>query len=76
MQSWPKLRDSGATWNQQFSILFTRGIKERSHEYFSSLRIIQVLATAIIVGLLWWHSDTSSPKMVADQASNVNFVLN
>ncbi|XP_018626010.1 ABC transporter G family member 22-like isoform X1 [Nicotiana tomentosiformis] len=74
VQSWPKLRDSGATWNQQFSILFTRGIKERSHEYFSSLRIIQVLATAIIVGLLWWHSDTSSPKMVADQEGLLFFI--
>nr|XP_009799080.1 PREDICTED: ABC transporter G family member 22-like isoform X1 [Nicotiana sylvestris]XP_009799081.1 PREDICTED: ABC transporter G family member 22-like isoform X1 [Nicotiana sylvestris]XP_016440365.1 PREDICTED: ABC transporter G family member 22-like isoform X1 [Nicotiana tabacum]XP_016440366.1 PREDICTED: ABC transporter G family member 22-like isoform X1 [Nicotiana tabacum] len=74
VQSLPNLRDSGATWNQQFSILFTRGIKERSHEYFSSLRIIQVIATAIIVGLLWWHSDTSSPKKMADQAGLLFFI--
>lgn len=71
VQSWPNSRDSGATWCQQFTILFRRSLKERSHEYFSSLRITQVVATAIIVGLLWWRSDTSSPKRVSDQASNV-----
>ncbi|KAJ8541532.1 hypothetical protein K7X08_002348 [Anisodus acutangulus] len=73
-QSWPNSRDSGATWCQQFSILFTRGLKERRHEYFSSLRITQVIASAIIVGLLWWHSDTSSPKRVSDQAGLLFFI--
>ncbi|KAJ8541688.1 hypothetical protein K7X08_002504 [Anisodus acutangulus] len=72
-QSWPNSRDSGATWCQQFSVLFTRGLKERCHEYFSSLRITQVIASAIIVGLLWWHSDTSSPKRVSDQATIFTF---
>ncbi|XP_060198514.1 ABC transporter G family member 22-like isoform X1 [Lycium barbarum] len=74
VQSWPNSRDSGATWCQQFSILFRRGFKERSHEYFSSLRITQVIATAIIVGLLWWQSDTSSPKRVSDQAGLLFFI--
>ncbi|KAJ8531242.1 hypothetical protein K7X08_026676 [Anisodus acutangulus] len=74
VQSWPNSRDSGATWCQQFSMLFTRGLKERCHEYFSSLRITQVIATAIIVGLLWWHSDTSSPKRVSDQAGLLFFI--
>ncbi|KAM3361106.1 ABC transporter G family member 22 isoform X1 [Capsicum galapagoense] len=74
VQNWPNLRDSGATWCQQFSILFTRSLKERSHEYFSSLRITQVIATAIIVGLLWWHSDISPPKRVSDQAGLLFFI--
>ncbi|KAK6115042.1 hypothetical protein DH2020_007311 [Rehmannia glutinosa] len=52
--------EMGATWTAQFSILFKRGLKERRHEYLSSLRIIQVISTAIIVGLLWWNSNASS----------------
>ncbi|TMW95632.1 hypothetical protein EJD97_008559 [Solanum chilense] len=73
VQSWPNLRDSGATWCQQFTILFGRSLKERNHEYFSSLRITQVIATAIVVGLLWWNSDTSFPKRISDQATIFTF---
>lgn len=65
-----------ATWWEEFSILFKRGLKERSHEYFSFVRVTQVIATAIIVGLLWWHSDASSPKKLQDQASVVKLVSN
>ncbi|MBA0713277.1 hypothetical protein Golax_012319, partial [Gossypium laxum] len=50
-------REWGASWWQQYCILFCRGIKERRHDYFSWLRITQVLSTAIILGLLWWQSD-------------------
>ncbi|KAA3466753.1 ABC transporter G family member 22-like [Gossypium australe] len=50
-------RQWGASWWQQYCILFIRGIKERRHDYFSWLRITQVLSTAIILGLLWWQSD-------------------
>ncbi|XP_049385787.1 ABC transporter G family member 22-like [Solanum stenotomum] len=72
--NWPHSRDSGATWCQQFTILFGRSLKERNHEYFSSLRITQVIATAIIVGLLWWNSDTSFPKRISDQARLLFFI--
>ncbi|GFP97814.1 ABC transporter g family member 22, partial [Phtheirospermum japonicum] len=66
----------GANWTAQFSILFERGLKERRHEYLSSLRIIQVIATAIIVGLLWWNSDASSTHShrVQDQAGLLFFI--
>uniref|UniRef100_M0ZJJ8 White-brown-complex ABC transporter family n=1 Tax=Solanum tuberosum TaxID=4113 RepID=M0ZJJ8_SOLTU len=73
VQNWPNSRDSGATWCQQFTILFGRSLKERNHEYFSCLRITQVIATAIIVGLLWWNSDTSFPKRISDQATIFTF---
>lgn len=62
-------KQSKATWWEQFSILFRRGLKERRHEYFSWMRIIQVISTAIIIGLLWWHSNASSAKQLHDQAS-------
>ncbi|XP_057974027.1 ABC transporter G family member 22-like [Malania oleifera] len=67
-------REWGASWWEQVSILFRRGLKVRCHEYLSGIRIIQVISTAIIIGLLWWHSDASSPKRLHDQASLLFFI--
>ncbi|XP_057424940.1 ABC transporter G family member 22-like [Lotus japonicus] len=67
-------RQWGASWDEQYSILFWRGIKERRHDYFSLLRITQVLSTAIILGLLWWQSDTKNPKDLQDQAGLLFFI--
>ena len=76
IQGRPLVRDFGATWSQQFCILFMRGIRERRHEYFSCLRVTQVIATAIIIGLLWWNSDdASSHDNPRDQAS-FNYMIN
>ncbi|XP_038906339.1 ABC transporter G family member 9 [Benincasa hispida] len=47
------------TWCQQFSVLLRRGIKERKHDSFSGLKIGQVLAVALMSGLLWWQSNDS-----------------
>lgn len=60
-------RDWGASWLQQYSILFWRGLKERRHDYLSWMRITQVIATAVILGLLWWHSDSTTLKGLQDQ---------
>ncbi|XP_008790019.2 ABC transporter G family member 22 isoform X2 [Phoenix dactylifera] len=67
-------RDWGASWWQQYSILFRRGLKERRHDYLSWMRITQVIATAIILGLLWWHSDSTTPKGLQDQAGLLFFI--
>ncbi|KAF7818886.1 ABC transporter G family member 22-like isoform X1 [Senna tora] len=67
-------RQWGASWCEQYSILFCRGIKERRHEYFSWLRITQVLSTAVILGLLWWQSDANNPKGLQDQAGLLFFI--
>ncbi|KAL6318433.1 hypothetical protein AAG906_041198 [Vitis piasezkii] len=74
MQRRENSREWGANWWQQFSILFRRGLKERRHEYLSGLRITQVISTAVILGLLWWHSDASSPKKLQDQAGLLFFI--
>ena len=60
-------RQWGASWCEQYCILFSRGLKERQHEYFSWLRVIQVLSTAVILGLLWWQSDIRTPSGLQDQ---------
>ncbi|GFZ09271.1 ABC-2 type transporter family protein [Actinidia rufa] len=67
-------REWGASWREQFSILFWRGLKERRHDYFSWLRITQVLTTAVILGLLWWQSDTNIPRDLQDQAGLLFFI--
>ncbi|KAL4591883.1 hypothetical protein LXL04_004857 [Taraxacum kok-saghyz] len=61
-------REWGASWRQQYSILFKRGFKERRHDYFSWLRITQIVATAIILGLLWWQSEVHTPKDLPKQS--------
>ncbi|KAI3991336.1 hypothetical protein MKX01_034655 [Papaver californicum] len=38
------------------------------------LRITQVISTAIILGLLWWQSDTSTPKGLQDQSGLLFFM--
>ncbi|XP_071710327.1 ABC transporter G family member 22-like isoform X2 [Rutidosis leptorrhynchoides] len=67
-------REWGARWTEQYSILFKRGIKERRHEYFSWLRITQVVATAVILGLLWWQSNVHTPKDLQNQAGLLFFI--
>ncbi|KAJ8445178.1 hypothetical protein Cgig2_029550 [Carnegiea gigantea] len=44
-------------WFYQFSILLQRSLKERRHESFNSLRVSQVIAAALLAGIIWWHSD-------------------
>ncbi|XP_050383419.1 ABC transporter G family member 22 isoform X9 [Argentina anserina] len=67
-------REWGASWWEQFCILFWRGIKERKHDYFSWLRITQVLSTAVILGLLWWQSDSKTTEGLEDQAGLLFFI--
>ncbi|KAJ8764661.1 hypothetical protein K2173_007748 [Erythroxylum novogranatense] len=46
-------------WWQQFTVLMRRGIKERRHEFFSTMKIVQVFFVSFLSGLLWWQSDSS-----------------
>ncbi|XP_028782874.1 ABC transporter G family member 25-like [Neltuma alba] len=47
---------SFSNWFNQFSILLHRSLKERRHESFNTLRVSQVVASALLAGSLWWHS--------------------
>lgn len=58
------------TWWQQFSVLFKRGVQERKHESFSGLKIGQVVAVALLCGLLWWQSDISHLQDQVFNATN------
>jgi len=43
-------------WWTQFLVLLQRGLKERRHESFNKLRVLQVLSVASLAGLLWWRT--------------------
>lgn len=60
------------TWWGQFSVLFIRGLKERKHETFNVMKVLQVLSVGIMSGLLWWHSDMSH---LQDQVMRIFFFL-
>lgn len=51
-----KLNQWSNTWWQQSVVLFRRGMKERKHESFSSLKVGQVFVVSILCALLWWRS--------------------
>ncbi|KAI5080938.1 hypothetical protein GOP47_0004121 [Adiantum capillus-veneris] len=63
-----------ASWWSQFCVLYVRGLRERRHEYLSSLRILQVLASAIIIGCLWWHSNIQTERQLVDQVGLLFFI--
>lgn len=52
------------TWWQQFSVLFRRGMKERKHESFSSLKVGEVLVVAFLCGFLWWKSNNIQDQVI------------
>lgn len=53
------------TWWEQFRILLERGLKERKHEAFSSMKIIEILFVAFISGSLWWKSGGRAQDQVS-----------
>ncbi|XP_074567110.1 ABC transporter G family member 9 [Curcuma longa] len=58
------------TWWDQFTVLLQRDLKERKHEAFSWRKIAQVLAVALLSGILWFHSEGH----VQDQVGLLFFV--
>ncbi|XP_062197854.1 ABC transporter G family member 25-like isoform X2 [Phragmites australis] len=63
---------SGCTsWGNQFAILLRRSLKERRHEAFTSLRMFQIIAPALVAGAMWWRS---SPLAVQDRLGLLFFV--
>ncbi|KAM0867859.1 hypothetical protein ACQ4PT_041681 [Festuca glaucescens] len=59
------------TWTNQFTILLRRSLKERRHETFTSLRLFQIIAPALVAGSMWWRS---TPLVVQDRLGLLFFV--
>ncbi|KAE8804495.1 hypothetical protein D1007_19533 [Hordeum vulgare] len=63
---------SGCTsWTNQFAILLRRSLKERRHETFTSLRLFQIIAPAVVAGAMWWRS---TPLEVQDRMGLLFFI--
>ncbi|KAI3456785.1 hypothetical protein Pfo_013448 [Paulownia fortunei] len=60
-------KDWTLTWLEQFRILFKRTFKERWRDYFDQLRLIQAFGVAVLLGLLWWKSNTATEAQLRDQ---------
>ncbi|KAK4439212.1 ABC transporter G family member 9 [Sesamum alatum] len=65
-----ELKRWSTTWWEQFSVLFVRGLKERKHETFNVMKVLQVLSVGVVSGLLWFRSDMSH---LQDQVGFFNF---
>ncbi|KAG6554670.1 hypothetical protein Mapa_003688 [Marchantia paleacea] len=59
--------DRQQTWWSQFVILLWRISKEKKLEFLSYIRLLQTLAVAFVVGVLWWNSNTDSQQKRQDQ---------
>ncbi|KAI5062107.1 hypothetical protein GOP47_0022646 [Adiantum capillus-veneris] len=64
-------RQWATSWWDQFIILFIRGFKERRHEYFSWMRVLQMVSSALLAGCLWWRS---KPDNILDQEGLLFFM--
>ncbi|KAI4388795.1 hypothetical protein MLD38_001092 [Melastoma candidum] len=49
--------DDFSGWFDRFRVLMRRSLRERRHETFNVLRVFQVIATAMLAGVMWWRSE-------------------
>ena len=49
-------------------ILLKRTYRERCRDYFDTIRLVQALAIALLLGLLWWKSNYRTEAQLRDQA--------
>lgn len=54
-------------WWEQFMVLSKRTYRERCMDYFDLLRLVQAIGVAILLGLLWWKSETGTEAQLRDQ---------
>jgi len=60
-------KDWTISWWEQFMILSRRTLRERYREYFDTLRLVQAVGVAVLLGLLWWKSNTATEAQLRDQ---------
>ncbi|WCJ42026.1 ABC-2 type transporter family protein [Euphorbia peplus] len=67
-------KDWTLNWWAQFMILLKRTFKERCRDYFDKVRLIQAVGVAILLGLLWWKSQTRTEAQLRDQIGLMFYV--
>uniref|UniRef100_A0A7N0V1S6 ABC transporter domain-containing protein n=1 Tax=Kalanchoe fedtschenkoi TaxID=63787 RepID=A0A7N0V1S6_KALFE len=67
-------KDWTMSWVEQFAVIAKRTYKERCRDYFDILRLIQATGIAVLLGLLWWKSSTSTEAQLRDQVGLLFYI--
>ncbi|XP_052206871.1 ABC transporter G family member 26 [Diospyros lotus] len=67
-------KDWTISWWEQFMILSRRTFRERYTEYFDTLRLVQAVGVAVLLGLLWWKSNTATEAQLRDQVGLMFYI--
>ncbi|CAN8270134.1 unnamed protein product [Cochlearia groenlandica] len=67
-------KDWTLSWWDQFLIIFKRTFRERRRDYFDKLRLVQSLGVAVVLGLLWWKSNTDTEAHLRDQVGLMFYI--
>uniref|UniRef100_A0A0E0LDC9 ABC transporter domain-containing protein n=1 Tax=Oryza punctata TaxID=4537 RepID=A0A0E0LDC9_ORYPU len=69
-----KDRRGGISWLQQFAVLSRRTFRERAADYLDKMRLAQSVGVALLLGLLWWKSQTSNEAQLRDQVGLIFYI--
>ena len=61
-------------WLQQFAVLSRRTFRERASDYLDKMRLAQAVGVALLLGLLWWKSQTGTEAQLRDQVGLIFYV--
>ncbi|GAV59655.1 ABC_tran domain-containing protein/ABC2_membrane domain-containing protein [Cephalotus follicularis] len=67
-------KDWTLSWWDQFLIIYKRTFRERCRDYFDKLRLVQAVGVAILLGLLWWKSNTNTEAQLRDQVGLMFYI--
>ncbi|KAL5225762.1 hypothetical protein ABZP36_012401 [Zizania latifolia] len=69
-----KERRRGISWLQQFAVLSRRTFRERAADYLDKMRLAQAVGVALLLGLLWWKSQTGTEAQLRDQVGLIFYI--
>ncbi|KAJ1259842.1 hypothetical protein BS78_10G187100 [Paspalum vaginatum] len=61
-------------WLQQFAVLSRRTFRERAPDYLDKMRLAQAVGVALLLGLLWWKSQTGTEAQLRDQVGLIFYI--
>ncbi|KAG0515045.1 hypothetical protein BDA96_10G245300 [Sorghum bicolor] len=62
------------SWLQQFVVLSQRTFRERASDYPDKMRVAQAVGVALLLGLLWWKSQTGNEAQLRDQVGLIFYI--
>ncbi|KAF0903149.1 hypothetical protein E2562_025734 [Oryza meyeriana var. granulata] len=62
------------SWLEQFAVLSRRTFRERAADYLDKMRLAQSVGVALLLGLLWWKSQTGNEAQLRDQVGLIFYI--